>query len=65
MSDSAAPTPRAQPFYCPYCGEEDFAPAGADAGGFHCESCDRYYVIRFVGVGSGMTHGNVSGEEVF
>ena len=21
-------TPRVQPFYCPYCGEEDFVPAG-------------------------------------
>ena len=53
-------TPRVQPFYCPYCGEEDFVPAGPLAPGdsgepgegqFHCRSCDRRFVVRFLGLG--------------
>ena len=43
---------RVQPFYCPYCGEEDFVPSGED-GGYHCRSCDRRFVVRFLGFGPG------------
>ena len=80
---------RVQPYYCPYCGDEDFVPApdegvrgsssppdrsGGDqaanppAGwgtarraepargfiepGFHCKSCDRRFVVRFLGLGA-------------
>jgi transposase-like protein len=55
-------TPRVQPFYCPYCGEEDFVPAGpldsgdsghSGGGHFHCRSCDRRFVVRFLGLGPG------------
>jgi transposase-like protein len=41
---------RVQPFYCPYCGEEDFVPAGEESG-FWCRSCDRRFVVRFLGIG--------------
>lgn len=50
---SVAPTgPRAVPFYCPYCGEEDFVPSGEEHGRYHCRSCDRHFVVRFLGLGS-------------
>ncbi|MDQ3916465.1 MAG: Insertion element protein [Actinomycetota bacterium] len=39
-----------QPFYCPYCGEEDFEPAGAEAGTFTCNSCDRAWKVQLLGV---------------
>lgn len=39
-----------QPFYCPYCGEEDFEPAGAEAGTFACNSCDRAWKVELMGV---------------
>ena len=45
-------TPHAQPFYCPYCGEEDFVPSGEESGRFHCRSCDRYFSVRFIGIGA-------------
>lgn len=48
---------RAQPFYCPYCGEEDFVPAGDEAGTFFCNSCRRQYQIRFKGVAAGTATG--------
>lgn len=41
---------RAQPFYCPYCGEEDFVPFGDTAGAYLCRSCTRQYVVTFVGL---------------
>jgi transposase-like protein len=47
---SAGPTPRAQPFYCPYCGEEDFVPFGEEPGRYYCNSCDRHYTIAFLGI---------------
>lgn len=34
------------PFFCPYCGEEDIAPHGDDAGGWSCGSCLRAFVLR-------------------
>lgn len=48
MSD---PTPRAQPFFCPYCGEQDLRPAAT--AGWHCRTCDRRFELGFVGLGSG------------
>lgn len=45
----SSPTPRAQPFYCPYCGDEDFVPFG-DAGEYRCESCARHFAVRFLGI---------------
>lgn len=47
---SRGPTPHAQPFYCPYCGEQDFVPWGEEAGRFLCESCGRHYSVRFLGL---------------
>ncbi len=46
------PTPRAQPFYCPYCGEQDIRPA-AEGSGFHCGTCDRVWELTYVGLGRG------------
>lgn len=51
-------SPHAQPFYCPYCGEEDFEPAGDDAGRFHCNSCDRNFVVKFLGLGAAAVSGD-------
>ena len=45
------PTPRVQPFYCPYCGEEDFVPSGEHEGEFHCRSCDRRFAVKYLGLG--------------
>ena len=62
---------RVQPFYCPYCGEEDFVPtddpgpsdAGATAGGgFHCRSCDRRFTVQFLGLGAGEPAGEPGGR---
>jgi hypothetical protein len=53
-SGEPGPTPRAQPFYCPYCGEEDFVPS-EQHGAYHCNSCDRHYSVRFIGLGRGAT----------
>ncbi len=41
---------RQVPFFCPYCGEEDLMPAGAEAGGWECRSCARGFQLRFVGL---------------
>jgi transcription elongation factor Elf1 len=46
-----SPTPRAQPFYCPYCGEEDFVPSGEHEGEFHCRSCNRRFSVTYLGLG--------------
>jgi transposase-like protein len=43
-------TARAQPFYCPFCGEEDFVPYD-DAGQYHCQSCDRRFLVKMLGLG--------------
>jgi predicted RNA-binding Zn-ribbon protein involved in translation (DUF1610 family) len=49
-------TPRAVPFYCPFCGEQDIRPsdAGAEGGGaapWRCESCDRVFTLALVAIG--------------
>ena len=41
---------RSQPFYCPYCGEEDFEPSSEEAGTFVCNSCDREWKVQLLGV---------------
>ncbi|MGA3154783.1 MAG: Insertion element protein [Streptosporangiaceae bacterium] len=41
---------RQVPFFCPYCGEEDLMPAGAEAGAWECRSCARGFQLRFVGL---------------
>jgi predicted RNA-binding Zn-ribbon protein involved in translation (DUF1610 family) len=41
-------TPRAVPFYCPFCGEQDLTPADE---GWRCESCDRVFALALVRVG--------------
>lgn len=52
---AAAPGgPRVQPFYCPYCAEEDFVPSGpldAVDGEFHCRCCGRRFRVTFLGLG--------------
>ena len=48
---SESVTPRAQPFYCPYCGEQDIRPA--EAGAYHCLTCDRVFELSYLGLGGG------------
>ncbi len=45
---AAATTPRVQPFYCPYCGEQDLRPSGGDA--WHCRVCDRVWELTYRGI---------------
>lgn len=45
-------SPRVQPFYCPWCGEEDFVPSGSRRDQYHCRSCDRRYTVTFLGIGA-------------
>jgi transposase-like protein len=40
---------RAQPFYCPYCGETDIRPAEAHAE-YHCQICDRLWRLSYQGL---------------
>ena len=42
----------AQPFYCPYCGEEDFVPWGEEKGAYLCNSCLRHFSVKFLGLHS-------------
>ena len=42
---------RAQPFYCPFCGEEDFIPSGDAPGEYYCESCNRRFLVKMLGLG--------------
>jgi hypothetical protein len=51
MSAQGSATPRAVPFYCPFCGEQDIRPA--DPSGYRCEVCDRRWELRLLGVGPG------------
>jgi predicted RNA-binding Zn-ribbon protein involved in translation (DUF1610 family) len=50
---SAVSTSRAQPFLCPYCGEQDLRPVGGVV--YHCPDCDRRFELRFLGLGDGGT----------
>jgi predicted RNA-binding Zn-ribbon protein involved in translation (DUF1610 family) len=40
---------RAQPFYCPYCGETDIRPEEGH-GEYHCETCDRLWRLSYQGM---------------
>jgi transcription elongation factor Elf1 len=42
----------AQPFYCPYCGEQDIRPA-EQAGTFVCGICTRTWKLEYVDTGAG------------
>ena len=48
-------TPRAVPFYCPFCGEQELRPSDAATGGdappWRCESCDRVFALTLVSIG--------------
>jgi ribosomal protein L37AE/L43A len=46
-------TPRAVPFYCPFCGEQELRPA--EPAGWHCTVCDRRFELTFEGLGEGET----------
>lgn len=37
---------RAQPFYCPYCGEQDIRP-GPEERTYHCRTCDRLWHLEY------------------
>jgi predicted RNA-binding Zn-ribbon protein involved in translation (DUF1610 family) len=45
------PGERAQPFYCPYCAEEELRPTGGQ-GEYYCPACDRRFALRFLGLGA-------------
>jgi ribosomal protein L37AE/L43A len=42
-------TPRAVPFYCPFCGEQDLRPA--EPAGWRCASCERVFALELLRVG--------------
>lgn len=46
----SAPGTRAQPFHCPYCGEEDLRPEDPPAS-HYCPDCNRRFALRFIGIG--------------
>jgi ribosomal protein L37AE/L43A len=48
MSDAS---PRAVPFYCPFCGEQDLRPADPD--GWRCVSCERVFGLSLLRIGGG------------
>jgi len=48
MSDG---NPRAVPFFCPFCGEQDLRPA--DPSGWRCESCERVFELSLLRIGGG------------
>jgi ribosomal protein L37AE/L43A len=49
-SGDSATEGRAFPVYCPYCGDEDLRPHGADHGVWECRSCVRVFSLKFVGL---------------
>jgi hypothetical protein len=42
---------RAEPYYCPYCGEQELVPS-EEAGANFCGCCNRHFTVRFLGLGS-------------
>ncbi len=44
---------RVQPFYCPYCGEEDLRPNEAGHGAWECRGCVRVFSVTFIGMLAG------------
>jgi ribosomal protein L37AE/L43A len=49
MSETGGVGARAQPFYCPYCGESDLRPGEAH-GTWHCQTCTRLWALRYQGM---------------
>ncbi len=49
MSAEADVTPRAQPFYCPYCGEQDIRPDDRP-GVTRCYLCGRLWRLEYLGI---------------
>jgi ribosomal protein L37AE/L43A len=49
-SGDSATEGRAFPVYCPYCGDEDLRPHGADHGVWECRACVRVFSLTFVGL---------------
>jgi ribosomal protein L37AE/L43A len=41
---------RAEPYYCPYCGEEDLRPHGATHGEWECHACRRVFALAMRGL---------------
>jgi hypothetical protein len=46
---------RAQPFHCPYCGDEDLRPheladGTSPAGSWECRSCLRAFTLKMLGM---------------
>lgn len=41
---------RAFPLYCPFCGDEDLRPHGAQHGVWECRSCVRVFSLKFIGL---------------
>jgi ribosomal protein L37AE/L43A len=41
--------PRAVPFYCPFCGEQELRPA--EPKGWRCESCARVFTLTTERIG--------------
>jgi len=42
-------SPRAAPFYCPYCGEETIEPEGEK--GWRCDTCARVFSVALLATG--------------
>ncbi|NIH81617.1 Insertion element protein [Amycolatopsis viridis] len=43
-----APSERATPFHCPYCGDEDLRPD--EGGAWLCGACRRVFTVKFIGL---------------
>ncbi len=48
---------RQEPFYCPYCGDEDLRPHGEAHGVWECRACRRVFGLAFRGLLSGADGG--------
>ena len=49
---------RATPFYCPYCNDEGLRPfdptdGSAGHGQWRCESCQRVFALKYIGMTGG------------
>ncbi len=43
-------SPRAVPFYCPFCSQEDLRPVEEPSGAWRCADCTRIFLVRMVGM---------------
>ena len=41
---------RAQPFHCPYCGDEDLWPHEGEERSWECRSCLRAFSVKMLGM---------------